>query len=149
MDYQTLAREYMEILHKMRKHKNEKRINDSLHGEQFVLAYVAHHDGSVIPSDISAEMGISTARIAAALGSLESKGLITRRIDEKDRRRILVELTDAGREKEAEHAKGIMRVLVRMLENLGEADAIEFLRILKKVAEHPPEEYFEEEDAIK
>jgi len=94
-------------------------------------------------------MGISTARIAAALGSLESKGLITRRIDEKDRRRILVELTDAGREKEAEHAKGIMRVLVRMLENLGEADAIEFLRILKKVAEHPPDEYFEEEDAIK
>jgi len=149
MDYQTLAREYMEILHKMRKRKNEKRINDSLHGEQFVLAYVAHHDGSVIPSDISAEMGISTARIAAALGSLESKGLITRRIDEKDRRRILVELTDAGREKEAEHAKGIMRVLVRMLENLGEADSIEFLRILKKVAEHPPEEYFEEEDAIK
>jgi len=149
MDYQTLAREYMEILHKMRKRKNEKRINDSLHGEQFVLAYVAHHDGSVIPSDISAEMSISTARIAAALGSLESKGLITRRIDEKDRRRILVELTDAGREKEAEHAKGIMRVLVRMLENLGEADAIEFLRILKKVAEHPPEEYFEEEDAIK
>jgi len=42
-----------------------------------------------------------------------------------------------------------MRVLVRMLENLGEADAIEFLRILKKVAEHPPDEYFEEEDAIK
>lgn len=149
MDYQTLAREYMEILHKMRKRKNEKRINDSLHGEQFVLAYVAHHVGSVIPSDISAEMGISTARIAAALGSLESKGLITRRIDEKDRRRILVELTDAGREKEAEHAKGIMRVLVRMLENLGEADSIDFLRILKKIAEHPPDEYFEEEDAIK
>jgi len=149
MDYQTLAREYMEILHKMRKRKGEKRINASLHGEQFVLGYVAHHGGSVIPSDISTEMGISTARIAAALGSLESKGLITRRIDEKDRRRILVELTDAGREKEAEHAKGIMRVLVRMLENLGEADAIEFLRILKKVAEHPPDEYFEEEDAIK
>ena len=149
MDYETLAREYMETLHKMRKRKNEKRINASLHGEQFVLTYVAHHDGSVIPSDISAEMGISTARIAAALGSLESKGLITRRIDEKDRRRILVELTSAGREKEAEHTKEIKRVIMRMLENLGEADAIEFLRILKKVAEHPPEEYFEEDSAIK
>ena len=149
MDYEALAREYMETLHKMRKRKSEKRINDSLHGEQFVLAYVAHHDGSVIPSDISAEMGISTARIAAALGSLESKGLITRRIDEKDRRRILVELTPAGRDKEAEHAKGIMRVIMRMLENLGEADAIEFLRILKKIAEHPPEEFFEGGPAIK
>ena len=115
MDYETLAREYMETLHKMRKRKNEKRINASLHGEQFVLTYVAHHDGSVIPSDISAEMGISTARIAAALGSLESKGLITRRIDEKDRRRILVELTSAGREKEAEHTKEIKRVIMRKL----------------------------------
>ena len=54
---------------------------------QFVLTYISKHGGSVIPSEISNEMGISTARIAAALGSLESKGLITRRIDERDRRR--------------------------------------------------------------
>jgi DNA-binding MarR family transcriptional regulator len=149
MDYRALAREYMVILHKMRKQKSEKRINASLHGEQFVLSYVSHAEGSVIPSDISTEMGISTARVATALGSLESKGLITRRIDESDRRRILVELTEAGREKEAEHAKGITCVLVRMLENLGETDAIEFLRILKKIAEHSPEEFFEQDSAIK
>ncbi|PKM39268.1 MAG: MarR family transcriptional regulator [Firmicutes bacterium HGW-Firmicutes-9] len=145
MDYQALAREYMVILHKMRKRKSDKQINESMRGEQFVLSYISNQDGGVIPSDISAVMGISTARITAALNSLESKGLITRRIDESDRRKILVELTDEGRTKEAAHAKGIMRVLVRMLENLGEADAIEFLRILKKVAEHPPEEYFEDD----
>jgi len=36
-----------------------------------------------------------------------------------------------------------------MLENLGEADALEFLRILKRIAEHPPEEYFEDDPATK
>ena len=149
MDYIALAREYMKVLYKMRKRKNPKRINDSLHGEQFVLAYVAHHNGSVIPSDISAEMGISTARIAAALGSLESKGLITRRIDEKDRRRILVELTPAGREKEAEHAKQIMGMVVRMLEDLGEEDSVVFLRILGKLADVAPDEFFNHGPAIK
>ena len=149
MDYQALAREFMGIMHKMRKRKSEKQLSDSLRGEQFVLSFVSHHDGGVIPSEISAEMGISTARIAAALGSLESKGLITRRIDESDRRRILVELTEAGRAKETDHANSIMRVMTRMLENLGESDAVEFLRILKKIAEHPPEEFFEDEPAIK
>ena len=149
MDYQALAREFMGVMHKMRKRKGEKQISDSLRGEQFVLGFVSHAEGSVIPSDISAEMGISTARIAAALNSLESKGLITRRIDPNDRRKILVELTDAGRAKEQEHTNSIMRVMTRMLENLGEADAVEFLRILKKLAEHPPEEYFEEDSAIK
>jgi DNA-binding MarR family transcriptional regulator len=110
---------------------------------------VSHHGGSVIPSEISNEMGISTARIAVTLGSLESKGLITRRIDASDRRRILVELTEEGRTKHAEHEKMIMGVLMRMLENLGEADALEFLRILKRIAEHPPEEYFEDAPATK
>ncbi|MDP3448338.1 MAG: helix-turn-helix domain-containing protein, partial [Eubacteriales bacterium] len=97
MDFTELAREYMEVLFKMRKRKNDKKINDSMHGEQFVLTYVSKHGGSVIPSEISNEMGISTARIAAALNNLENKGLVTRRIDERDRRRILVELTAAGR----------------------------------------------------
>jgi DNA-binding MarR family transcriptional regulator len=147
MDFTELAREYMEVLFKMRKRKNDKKINDSMHGEQFVLTYVSKHGGSVIPSEISNEMGISTARIAAALNNLENKGLVTRRIDERDRRRILVELTAAGRAQEAEHARVITGMIARMLEDLGETDALEFLRILKKIAEHPPEEFFAHDPA--
>ena len=149
MDYTALAREYMAVLHKMRKRKNPKRINDSLHGEQFVLAFLSRHDGRVIPGDISKEMGISSARIAAALNNLEAKGLVSRSIDPCDRRRILVELTDAGRAQEAEHTKQIMGMLVHMLEDLGEEDAIVFLRILNKLAEHAPEEFFNHGPAIK
>ena len=53
MDYNALAREYMMVLYKMRKRKRPTRINDSLHGEQFVLAFLSRHDGRVIPGDIS------------------------------------------------------------------------------------------------
>lgn len=148
MDYSALAREYMAIFYKMRKRKNQKKITDSMHGEQFVLTFLSRHGGSVIPSEISNEMGISTARVAAALGSLESKGLVTRRIDERDRRRILVELTEDGRAQEASHAKAITGVLVRMLEDLGEADANELLRILKKISEHAPEDFCAHDHAI-
>ena len=78
MDYKSLAREFMEIMHKMRKRKAQKQVSDSMHGEHFVLFYISRHEGNVIPSDISNEMGISSARIAAALNGLEGKGYIVR-----------------------------------------------------------------------
>ena len=149
LDYTILAREYMEVLFKMRNRKASKKISDSMHGEHVMLTYLSHHDGSGIPTEISSELGISTARIAATLNNLEAKGLITRRIDELDRRRILVELTEAGQIREANHAKHIMGVLVHMLEDLGEHDATEFLRILKKISSHVPEDFFPPDDAIK
>ena len=110
MDYHAVALEYMATLFQMRKRKNDKKINDSMHGEQFVLSFVSHRGGSVTPSEISNAMGISTARIAAALNNLESKGLVTRSIDLRDRRRILVELTEEGKAKEADHRKAIISI---------------------------------------
>ena len=148
LDYTVLAREYMEVLFQMRNRKASKKITDSMHGEHVMLSYLSHHDGIGIPSEISSELGVSTARIAATLNSLETKGLITRRIDEQDRRRILVELTALGKEKESNHAKRIMGVMVHMLEDLGEHDAVEFLRILKKLSSRAPEDFFPPDDAI-
>jgi len=149
LDYTALAREYMEVLFQMRNRKASKKISDSMHGEHVMLSYLSHHGGSGTPSEISSELCISTARIAATLNSLEAKGLLTRRIDEQDRRRILVELTPAGQEQESNHAKHIMSVVVHMLEDLGEHDSVEFLRILKKLSSRVPEDFFPPNDAIK
>lgn len=141
MDYKALALEFMETMKQMRKHDPQKKINESTHGEHFVLFLITKHDGPVIPSDISAEMEISSARIAATLNSLEKKGLITREIDPEDRRRILVNPTEAGRVVVDEHFKMIIKTTTGMLEYLGEHDAMEFVRIMKKLALRSPEEF--------
>lgn len=141
MDYEKLAREFMEIMHQMRRQKEQKQISDSMHGEHFVLFYISKHEGNVIPSEISNEMGISTARIAAALNSLEGKGLITRKIDVDDRRRILVNLTDSGHKQVEKHSENVLNVTIHMLQYLGEKDANEFLRIMRKFAEKDPEDF--------
>lgn len=138
VDYTKLAHEFMEIMYQMRRRKPQKQLNDSLHGEQFVLFFISEHGGSVIPSEISNEMGISSARIAAALNSLEKKNLITRRIDINDRRRIIVELTDAGDEQAKQHYQKIMNVATKMLEHLGDHDAEELIRIMKKLVKEDP-----------
>ncbi len=141
MDYEPLAVEFMQTMHQMRKRKAQKQLSDSMQGESFVLFYISHHEGYVIPSDISNEMGISSARIAATLNSLEKKGLIVRRIDGKDRRRILIDLTDAGREQVQEHYQMIMGITTNMLRYLGEQDAKEFIRIMQKLSDKGPEDF--------
>ncbi len=141
MDYTNLAREYMQVMHHMRNKNGQKKIHDSMHGENFMLSYISRRQGGIIPSEISNEMGITSARIAAALNSLEAKGLITRRIDTEDRRRILVDLTEAGREQAKKHYEMIMNITVNMLQYLGEEDATELVRIMKKLADRSPEEF--------
>jgi DNA-binding MarR family transcriptional regulator len=141
MDYESLAHDFMEVMLQMRKRNTHNQISDSMRGEHFVLNYIAEHEGNVIPSDISNAMGITSARIAAALNSLEGKGLITRRIDLEDRRRILIDLTEAGRDQVKEHHEKIVKTATNMLRYLGEDDAKDYIRIMKKLAERNPEEF--------
>ncbi|MDQ7094370.1 MarR family winged helix-turn-helix transcriptional regulator [Desulfosporosinus sp. PR] len=141
MDYERLARDLLAVMYQMRGRNPQKQLSDSVHGENFVLSYISEHEGNVIPSDISHAMGTTSARIAAVLNSLEGKGLISRRIDAEDRRRILIDLTAAGRERVHEHHQMIMSHITKMLQYLGEDDAKEYIRIMKKLAEKSPEDF--------
>lgn len=141
MDYAILAKEFMETMHRMRMRKTQKNFSESMHGESFVLAYIHRHEGNVIPSEISNEIGISTARVAATLNSLENKGWITRTIDVNDRRRILVDMTSEGKKQVENHFRMMMSTTAKMLEYLGEDDAKEYVRIMKKLADRDPEDF--------
>lgn len=134
MDYKDLALEFIEVMNQTRRRNVPKQIDDSMRGEHFVLNYISEHEGNVTPSDISNEMGITSARIAAALNSLEKKGLILRRIDAEDRRRILIDMTDVGREQVKKHYQMILDTTTSMLRHLGEEDAKNYIRIMKKMA---------------
>ena len=136
MDYRELAAEFFKDLHSLRKARPQKHISESLRGEAFALQYIAFHDGPVLPGEISGEMGISSARIAAALNSLEKKGLVTRRIDPEDRRRILVELTELGKEQARKHTEEILDNITQILSVLSEEDAREYVRITSILAKH-------------
>ena len=140
MDYRELAVEFMKTSHSMHKGRGQKKISDSMQGESFVLYYIANNENAT-PSDISNEMNISSARIAATLKSLENKGLIIRRIDVEDRRRILIDLTEKGKIQVEQHNEMIMNTITNMLKFLGEEDAKEFLRILKKLSTKVPEDF--------
>lgn len=134
MDYEKIAQEYMATIYQMSQRNSQKQINDSMYGENFVLFFIFEHSSRVSPSDISKAMGITSARIAAILNSLEKKDLISRRIDPDDRRRILIEITEEGKTQVAQQRQEITKMTTAMLEYLGEEDALELVRIMKKLA---------------
>lgn len=55
------------------------------------------------PGWLAADMGISAPTLTRHLQRLEDSGLISRSTDREDRRRVVVELTDAGRQSLADH----------------------------------------------
>jgi DNA-binding MarR family transcriptional regulator len=104
-------------------------------GELFVLKYLCGKNSSVIPSEISDAMHASTARISAALGSLEKKDQIRREIDKSNRRNILVTVTEKGRERNRSEMLQMREKLIGVFTEMGERDAAELVRLIKRFFE--------------
>lgn len=65
-------------------------------------------DFTLSPKDITEHTLVTSAAVTLRLNSLEEKGLVARRIDERSRRRILVTLTPAG----VELIESYIRILI-------------------------------------
>jgi len=100
-------------------------------GELFILKYLCEKNSAVIPSEISGAMHTSTARISAALGSLEKKDQIRREIDKNNRRNILVTITERGRERSLSEMLQMQKKLKSIFTEMGERDAYELVRLIK------------------
>ena len=140
MDYTALAHELIWAL-AFRKLPTEstRRLSS---GEQGILNYLNFVRDGVMAGELSREIGITTGRTAIALKNLESKGLIRRQISEEDRRCVQVCITPAGQSAaEAMRAK-VLDATVYVLTALGEQDAREYVRIVKRIAAlpHPTQE---------
>ena len=137
MDYEALANDFMKVMISFAKNGFEKRMNGFAHGGNYMLYYLYKEGEAVLPNQISNEMGITSARTAAALKNLENKGLICREIDKNDRRQILVTLTDEGKKTAETQLGEFVKTSTHILESLGEDDAKEFIRIIKKLHNIP------------
>ena len=104
-------------------------------GELFVLHYLALNKNETFPSELSAAMHSSTARISALLGVLEKKGQIVREIDKNNRRNILVTITDAGRDRIKRETDKIKTSITGVFSEMGEKDTVEFIRLFRKFVE--------------
>jgi DNA-binding MarR family transcriptional regulator len=135
MDYAKLAAEFLGKTQLIMKGRVNKSIDEVVQGEGFVLRYIALSDGCVFSGEIGHAMCVSTARVAAALNSLEEKGLIIRQIDVSDRRKILVSVTPEGKLLAERLFREAVDVITKRFVLLGEHDAKEYVRITGRLVE--------------
>ncbi|MCL2149897.1 MAG: MarR family transcriptional regulator [Dehalococcoidia bacterium] len=138
MDYTELADELLQKMRALHRAGLQQIIDSNLQGKPIALQCIAHHEANILPGDIANKLGVSSARVAAALNKLEDDGLITRQIDENDRRKILVSITKKGKDLAEKHQQAVTSAVSEMLQLLGEYDAKEYVRITGKLADIIP-----------
>ena len=133
IDSELLAERLVDQTELLFRNGPQKQIGKHAQGECFVLRCLARSPKPLLPSDLIAMTQSSTARIAVVLNTLEKKGYITRAIDPADRRRVLVSLTSVGAEYVRSIRQQLRQRMQRLLAELGEADAEEYLRITERI----------------
>ncbi|MCC5917714.1 MAG: MarR family transcriptional regulator [Cryomorphaceae bacterium] len=79
------------------------------------------------------KMGMEATSLSRILKVLESKGLISRQTEKRDRRRVIVKLTPLGLEKREEAREAVLRFNAIMREKLGDKNFESLLENLKSV----------------
>ena len=118
-DFRSLAREFFQAAC-ARPAPMSSRFDGVNRGVIATLSYLRAR-GDMTPSEISGCKGISTARVANILASLEKKGLVKRIQDTRDRRKIIVRITEAA-------ALASARWLGRGAKESGDGAAVEAMR---------------------
>jgi DNA-binding MarR family transcriptional regulator len=67
-------------------------------------------DGPLAPTDLAHRVGFTTGGITTVIDRLERAGYVVRRPDESDRRRLLIEVTDATRERDRAVFGGLIQL---------------------------------------
>ena len=116
----------------------QQTVSKATAGECFLVCYLREHEGRASPGTLAAASGRSTARIAAALNSLEAKGLVTRQTCGEDRRKVQVLLTPAGEAQADDLLEKLHSGAGTLMERLGPADAGELIRILNRLEQLQP-----------
>lgn len=103
-------------------------------GEGKLVVYLLHHPEGVSSGELGKVLDVGSGRTANALKNLEKKGVIKRKADPKDNRRVLVTLTVKGRRISEERQKEIRKRATTILTEIGKEKANLFLKLLDEFA---------------
>lgn len=102
-------------------------------GELFVLGRISEQ--GVTMTEIQNHLFMTKPAVSQTLNAMESRGLIRREIDPRDRRKITVTLTEAGKEFQRKNHEYADRVMELTLARFGEENMRELIRLLTLMAD--------------
>ena len=135
MDKEILAKEIIETFETVNTERLLDKIKFTVKGENILLLMLNDFfGGKSTPSALIDKLDYSAARLSAVIKSLEGKGYVRTVPNDEDKRSKIIVLTDSGaefcKELRCEMAKNALTVV----EELGEEDTSELLRIFRRFA---------------
>jgi DNA-binding MarR family transcriptional regulator len=97
--------------------------------QRMIVRCVGKYPG-MVAGQLAAQLHVDAGTVSAALGRLERKGLLRRRRDGRDRRRVTLALTDAGRDVDRPDTGTVESAVGRLLEASAGEDLATTRRVL-------------------
>lgn len=127
--------EFMDVMSKAYYNKSIFFLSDFYQSETRIVFMLLKSGGESTPGDISAELGFSTAHTASLLRSLEHKKYIDRLPAAKDKRRVIVTLTEEGKSFANEKYGELTAFFTKLSDAFGEKDMNELIRLIGRLSE--------------
>jgi DNA-binding MarR family transcriptional regulator len=128
-------RKIMKKIDDVEPHKVFKILNETAAGIGAALRILYEHDGSTTSGRLCDMLGVSSARVAALLKTMETKGLITREKNVLDARITIVTLTPFGKECILKIQDELYQQISRVIDHVGFERLEQFLAISKEIEE--------------
>lgn len=87
------------------------------------------------PTEIARRLIVTTASVTSLLDTLERRGLVERRADPADRRRLLVAITPPARDLVRRYVPEIVALQAAVMSGIGEEDRQQLIAVLTRIRE--------------
>lgn len=125
------------LIYKLLDSNKFKRIacyfNDFFRGKYAILKKLYESDEVVASGDLARDVGVSTARIATALNTLEEERLITRVKSDEDGRITIINLTKEGEKSFIEQRNLFIKSVIHFLNKLDKDEILILTKMLETI----------------
>lgn len=137
-DIRIVTALFGEINSKLRKSSQETllKIYKNLTIAEANAIYAIGPDEPKTMKQIAETLGVAVSTPTRTIDRLLEKGFVNRTVGEKDRRKLLIELTPKGKELLADIDKENLEITRKMLKGLRDEEIETFKKILSKISEN-------------
>lgn len=111
----------------------EPMLDTGLSRVQISILVRLYNGGRARLKDIAQREGLTTPNLCTVFRKLEGKGLVSRTIDESDRRNTWYSVTDTGADMAKNAIEAFRALIAKMFADIGHSDEIEMISALKTI----------------
>lgn len=136
-----IANKLMDTIRRFKKAGLHAKCTNGLTPGQIGMLHLIYHqfngaNNGISVSQLSELSQQTSSGVTQTINFLENKGLVTRTIDEEDRRIMRVNLTPLGLEQVKEHHQNLLNLSYGFIENLGREKILTFIDILEEMIDY-------------